>query len=127
MTVQVRPRGDLLDLAPSEWKDWTGAEEVLSRLARSTGADRYPGAIKPERFVPPAPERRLALLRYPIAIGIGIGLGAGAAFAWHSLDDGSRTHAIAAASQAWTSYGEPARQKIASSVPPLLSPGPPGP
>src|SRR5262249_58577662 len=126
MTVQVRPRGDLLDLAPSEWKDWTGAEEVLSRLARSTGADRYPGAIKPERFVPPAPERRRALLRYPIAIGIGIGLGAGAAFAWLTLDDGSRPHAIAAATQAWGSYGEPARRKIASSGPRLAWTAGPG-
>jgi hypothetical protein len=125
MTAKLCPDGDILELAPTEWKDWTGAEEALSKLARTVGAERYHGTVGPELPATPPPadrpssERRgsRALARYLLAVGVGVA----ATLAWQSHGaDAKRMVATWATEidwpEPWQAYGA-AKQTIARWVP----------
>jgi hypothetical protein len=118
---------DVISLPRSEWKDWTGAEEALSKLARAAGASRSdepdasPGAEGAERKpdppatssnppatspskVPPGRGRlRRTLLRYGAAVCLGI-VGT---LAWQSHGDTAKHMAASAITAAWQAHGEP--------------------
>jgi len=141
---------DVINLARSEWKDWTGAEDALSKLARIAGARRRRGpepAAGPKAPAPkemPArhrPRRRRALRRYLIAFCLGIA----ATLGWQAHGESAKRVAagwIAAAwdghgepakqmteqwfAEIWRSHGEPTRQAIARWVPEISWPAPEG-
>jgi hypothetical protein len=112
MAYTVRPDDDVVSLPPTEWKDWTGAEEALSKLAhvsgggaqsKSFGNSETGGPLADATlFVAATPPRRRAgrvLLRYMIAVCFGV-----------------------AATLSWQRYGEPVQQSVARWVPQLVWP-----
>jgi hypothetical protein len=126
MAATLRPDGDVLELPRTEWKDWTGAEEALSKLARSVGADRYQGTPTPEFSATPIADRpsfarraSRALPRYLIAAGVGVA----ATLAWQSHGEAAKRVMATWAAQldwpeTWNSY-DAAKQTMAGWVPEL--------
>jgi hypothetical protein len=115
---------DVINLARSEWKDWTGAEDALSKLARIAGARRRRGpepaagpkaAAQPsaaptpspkETPAPRRPRRPRALRRYLIAFCFGIA----ATLGWQAHGESAKRVAAGWIAAAWDGHGEPAKQ-----------------
>jgi len=126
MTSKSNPDNDVINLPRSEYRDWTGAEEALSKLARITGAQRpdkpdaaaapdapveAPDAAPTTPDAPPKPARRKrkasrVLARYLMAIGVGV-VGT---LAWQAHGDLAKQTAAGAVAAMWHSHGEPTRK-----------------
>src|SRR5215470_16152602 len=137
MAHQSNRDDDVINLSRSEYKDWTGAEEALSKLARISGAQRpekpdlstdpdggaVPSAAQPKsRDDRPAPAKRRrasrVVARYLIAVGVGI-VGT---LAWQAHGDRVKQMAGSAIVALWQSHGEPAWQSVSIHLPRLAWP-----
>src|SRR5262245_7024046 len=137
MAHQLNPDNDVINLPRSEYKDWTGAEEALSKLARISGAQRpekseapadpdggaVSSAAQPKsRNDPPAPAKRRRFSRVVARYLIAVGIGVGGTLAWQSHGDRAKQMAGSVIVAFWQSHGEPAWQSVASRLPRLVWP-----
>src|SRR5262245_6566862 len=110
---------DVVSLARTEWKDWTGTEEALSKLARIGGtgqplsgsaANSEPGAGQlagSTIFVPAEqPTRRRRPLHIVVRYLVTFCFGVAATFAWQRHGEALAQRPIA---EVWQSYGEAAK------------------
>jgi hypothetical protein len=115
---------DVINLPRSEWRDWTGAEDALSKLASIAGARRRrrpePAAGPKAAAQPDAPptqsakelparrrqRRSRAFRRYLISFCLGIA----ATLAWQAHGESARQVAAEVIAAAWDAHGEPTKQ-----------------
>jgi hypothetical protein len=114
---------DVISLSRSEWRDWTGAEEALSGLARAAGAARRKAAgaaaagdrgDRQSDSPAPSPGKMASRRRRPMRVlgryGAAVCLGVLATLAWQSHGDTAKHLAASAIASAWEAHGKPATQ-----------------